>query len=50
MQRPRLTKSGGATAVAVAELGQGSNGAGKKMKEREVAESPSGRPIYKASS
>ena len=50
MQRPRLTKSGGATAVAVAELGQGSSGARKKMKEREVAESPSGRPIYKASS
>ena len=47
MQRPRLTKSGGATAVAVAELGQGSSSARKKMKEREVAESPSGRPIYK---
>ena len=47
MQRPRLTKTGGATAAAVAELGQGSSGARKKMKEREVAESPSGRPIYK---
>ena len=47
MQRPRLTKSGGATAVAVAELGQGSSSARKKTKEREVAEGPSGQPIYK---
>ena len=47
MQRPRLTKTGGATAAAVAELGQGSSSARKKMREREVPESPSGRPIYK---
>ena len=47
MQRPRLTKTGGATAATVAELGQGSSGARKKMEKREVAESPSGRSIYK---
>ena len=46
----KVDEAGGATAVAVAELGQGSSGARKKMKEREVAESPTGRPIYKASS
>ena len=46
MQRPRLTKTGGATAAAVAGLGQGNGGTRKKM-EREVAESPSGRPIYR---
>ena len=45
----KLMKTRGATAAAVAELGQRSSGTRKKM-EREVAESPSGRPIYKASS
>ena len=46
----KVDEAGGATAAAVVELGQGSSGVRKKMKEREVAESPSGRPIYKASS
>ena len=34
-------------AAASAELEQGSSGARKKTKKREVAESLSGRPIYK---
>ena len=45
MQRPRLTKTGGAMAAAVAELGQGSSSARKKVKEREVADKPVG-PAY----
>ena len=47
MQRPELVTTRRPTAAAAAELGQRSSGARKKMKEREVAESPSGRPIYK---
>ena len=50
MQRPRLTKTGGAAVAVEFELEQRNSGARKKMKEREVAEGPSGRPIYKASS
>ena len=49
MQRPESVKTRFPTVAAV-ELEQGSSSARKKMKEREVAESPSGRPIYKASS
>ena len=47
MQRPELVTTRRPTAAAAAELGQRSSGARKKMKEREVAEGPSGRPIYK---
>ena len=50
MQRPELVTTRRPAAAAAAELGQRSSGARKKTKEREVAESPSGRPIYKASS
>ena len=47
MQRPELLTTRRPAAAVVAELGQGSSGARKKTKEREVAEGPSGRPIYK---
>ena len=47
MQRPELVTMRRPAAAATAELGQGSSGARKKTKEREVAEGPSGRPIYK---
>ena len=47
MQRPELMTTRRPTAATAAELGQGGTGARKKTKEREVAEGPSGRPIYK---
>ena len=47
MQRPELVTARRPAAAAAAELEQGSSGARKKTKKREVAESPSGRPIYK---
>ena len=47
MQRPELVTMRRPAAAAAAELGQGSSSARKKTKEREVAEGPSGRPIYK---
>ena len=47
MQRPELVTTRRPAAAAAAELEQGSSGARKKMEKREVAESPSGRPIYK---
>ena len=47
MQRPELMTTRRPAAATAAELGQGSSGARKKTKEREVAEGPSGRPIYK---
>ena len=50
MQRPELMTTRRPAAATAAELGQGSSGARKKTKEREVAGGPSGRPIYKASS
>ena len=50
MQRPESITTRGPAAATAAELGQGSSGARKRTKEREVAGGPSGRPIYKASS
>ena len=50
MQWPELVTMRRPAAAAAAELGQGSSSARKKTKEREVAEGPPGRPIYKASS
>ena len=47
MQRPELVTTRRPAAAAAVELGQRSSGARKKTKEREVAEGPSGRPIYK---
>ena len=46
-QRLELVTTRRPVAAAAAELGQRSSGARKKTKEREVAECPSGRPIYK---
>ena len=50
MQRPELVTMRRPAAATAAELEQGSSGARKKTKKRGVAEGPSGRPIYKASS
>ena len=47
MQRPELVTTRRPAAAAAAELEQGSSGTRKKTKKREVAEGPSGRPIYK---
>ena len=47
MQRPELVRTRRPAAAAAAELEQGSSGKRKKTKKREVAEGPSGRPIYK---
>ena len=47
MQRPELVTTRRPAAATAAELEQHGNSERKKTKEREVAEGPSGRPIYK---
>ena len=47
MQRPRLTKTGGATAVAEAELEKHGTVRGRRRQRKESEKGPSGRPIYK---